>query len=426
MLRSKYKPHLISYLTEGTPGIFECFGDFFKKDHNLLVDLLGINDDRTFYTELFNPMNEVFFIDPSEVARIYKSYLSDEEYERFIHGTNQKGVIMLGMFYFKPSNTSKVHETLRISSTFSDFWEFYDQELKLKLNDKELKELFISPASAVMYVDYSTDDSERFWTEVENVLVKEDEIATVINNAYNYLFKIIKEFPSFDEVPLITRLINETRERLNDLAIYKLFLSTNLVHKAAYTSNSFKLLWNFLKNHTTFDQRRELLMKKDNGSYFFTIRDAYHRSRYLHGSYYPDYFHHYDRTPNTVFHNALLVNDQTIRELNNESFSYAADIYREHFKRNELKNLILESNLYIVRLIDHGPPEVTEKFKIFLEELFKGDEEVLKEFLLRKIGKTGLNVFDAFKGFENRKGSEIERNRAMFISVCNCTGDNVL
>lgn len=414
VLKKNYKNHLIGYLTEGHPKLFEIFGKFFESDLELLADMLCVDCDRTLYTEIFNPMNEVYFINPKDVAASFKKYLNPEQFEMFINGRNQKAVMMLGMFYYQNTELPKKHEILELSENFNDFWDFYDNELKPNCTNEELRQLFLSPAGSAMYMDYSEGNTEKFWSEA-NEFVTKTEMKTVVGNLYSYLFEIVKYLPNFNESQLLNDLMNDTESILEQNEIFDMFLTSNVFHKVIYSDTAFKILWNFLEGFSTKEQRREILLKNDNGSYFYRVTTGAYRDRYFHGSYFRDYFHYFDRKPNNVFINALLVNDQANRGLNVESFNYATKIYAEHFNDEEIKEIVLSSNDYMIRLIDHVPVESSTLYAKYLKELFKGDERRLKEFIERKIGDTNLTVLDIFRGFEKVRDGLNERAKNMKV-----------
>lgn len=107
IIEEKFSRILFNNLKTGNLRFFKLWMPFLKINNGTLCNMLQVNQNETLYTASFNPVyfNDVngVKINRSELKNIVKQSidLKSDDYERFLRGKDQKGVILYGLYYFK-------------------------------------------------------------------------------------------------------------------------------------------------------------------------------------------------------------------------------------------------------------------------------------------------------------------------------------
>ena len=96
-------------------------------------------------------------------------------------------------------------------------------------------------------------------------------------------------------------------------------------------------------------------------------------------------YYTYDFTPYNIFHRSLV-------RPSAPTYDITKQIYVNHFNKTEMQKMILSSNHFIVMLITMTDKEPCERFAEYLEELFVGNENLLKEYFDQKVKPTNLSL----------------------------------
>jgi len=412
-LRTKFKTFFIKLLDVNHLEIFEFLIDFFKKDHELLVDLLQVHESETLYVEIFNPNNFSIFIDPEKIENIIQNCLSKEELEKILIGKNQKGKILFGIAFYHLNSIKKLNNNFEkdmkailssknsldlienaIQNCENDFLQKILLEFSLNVKNhltvNERKELFKCAMSPKIYLYYEKFFNPNFiskyskiWDEYEHLL-SDSEMQSALGTALIHFLQV-QAFLRRDFNVYLNYLLEKTTKFLTSDQIYQMFLKENILHEAHWNLEIFKKLWIFLCIHTNQTQRREILLKndKDDRFFYFYYNDKDKKNIYSNDEH---WYIYYDFTPFKIFHRSLLIT-------HTRTLSYTFEIYQNHFNTEELHDMLKESNDFLFYAIERVDKE---KFKIFvkyLEELFDGKECILIEFLDKKISPTGLTIF---------------------------------
>ncbi|KAL7013514.1 hypothetical protein ACKWTF_015434 [Chironomus riparius] len=95
VLRTKFKDFIFNSL-KLFDNQLNFLLDFFKKDHEILTELLQINDKETLYTKTFDPNEHISCKVSQIVKEMSRKYLSKVEFNHFMTGVDQKGKILMG------------------------------------------------------------------------------------------------------------------------------------------------------------------------------------------------------------------------------------------------------------------------------------------------------------------------------------------
>jgi len=401
LLRTKFKNFFIRMLDTNYPKVFEFLFEFFKPDHDLLVDLLHVHEDETFYTALYNPNNFALETDPEYINILAQKYLNDTEFQKFLTGKNQKGKT----YFFdllKSTSPDDSYDMNFQALSRTSFWEF-SPEINDNLTVKEQKELFVAALSPKIYLFYdeifSTDDFieyEKLWTNFENLLTQ-NEMQNALGDALLLYFEI-NPFGKSSHKKYLNLLIKKAEKFLTNSQIFEMFLTKNILHEAHWEPESFVTLWNFLSNHTNKEKRRKILLLDDFGDKNFYFWSSYNELKKIYSSYEYSYFY-YDFTPFKIFHRAFIFNVH-------DTFNFTKEIYQKHFNKSEIQEIILNSNDFLHYVIGVADEEPFKEFVLFLKELFKGNEKLLIEYLERKIEPINLSIFEHVEDFRGLPYSE--------------------
>jgi len=261
--------------------------------------------------------------------------------------------------------------------------------LKL-LTKSEVSELLTSISSPITYKEFDLIANPKFWNISQKFLSNQEQKHQISNIFYG--------ISKFNDPELYTPyLFNKTEQTFTSPEIHKLFKSKNILHRSVH---NFKPFWDFFVNQTTFDQQKDILTFKIDGECYYY---------YLYSPDQKCYFY----PPFNISH-VTLISQYLSTHDSLQAFDFIKQIYENYFDKSEMQEMILDSNDFMPYLIRLTPFESCERFAEFLKELFKGSEEKLKEFLLRKIHPTNFNIFEYLNniGVEN-----ISKNVKLLLDI---------
>lgn len=397
LLKSKFSNFMLRMLNVDYPEVFNFLFNFFKKDHSVLVKLLHVHEDETFYTAIFNPNHFALNTNPEEIKKLAQNCLTKAEVEKFLNGKNQKGKILLGLKFYQMLNIPKVHNNLKIDQIDNlEYFEYLNMTIQ-NLTKVEQKKLFMTAVSPKIYLFYdrmffNADfyTYQEFWINYENILT-ENELQNVLGDNLFDFFEIGAS--KRDDYDLYRDFyIEKMEEYLSSSQIFELFYTKNIFHEAQLDPICFFKLWNLIENHTNEDERRQLLLKNDTDDkslyfYYFLNEPIKVSSNYR----YP-YFY-YDLTSFKIIHRSMI-------GVEANTWDWIIETYKEYFNKTEMQDIILSSNDFFIYVIGTVKEEKCMKFIDYLENLFKGNEKKLKEFFDQEIYPTTLNIFNYVESFE--------------------------
>jgi len=409
LAREKFRNVFIRLLDTNYPKIYEFLFKFFSRDHNLLLDLLKVNENETFFTAIYDPNYIAIYTEPDEIKELARNYLTSDEFEKFIHGRNQKGKILYGMNFYKQLSVNKSHSSYdnELSAlNVSSFWDFHEK-VNETLTIDEHKELAITALSPKIYLFYNTtfgdySEYEKLW-EVYEEWLTEQEIQSVLEYAFINYFEL---FP-YKNTQYIQLLTYKIEDFLSNDQIYELYLNSNLLQKAHWDSVQFKHMWNILANHTNMEQQRVILLRNftdDRHFYFYKsiheLKESFSPRTYV--------YLYYDFSQFTILHRSLT----TPYFL---TFDIVTKIYNSHFNKTEIQDIIMNSNDLMYYVIEESLEESCKKFASYLKDLFNENPKALKTFFKRKIKPTNLTIFTLIESFKDLAGSETRWNKNLNI-----------
>ncbi|CAG9807409.1 unnamed protein product [Chironomus riparius] len=400
LLRTKFKNFFIRILDTNYSDVFKFLFEFFKKDHDLVVDLLHVNEVETFYTAIFNPNHFALFTNPDEIKVLAKNCLTDEEFDKFVTGKNQKGVILSGIYFYNLLNISKVNDGYNVElQTFNNgnysFWEFLNK-IKESLTLNEYRQLLTALLSPKLYLFYDKlfsdsvfSDYKNLWSTVESLSTK-SQISEILGNTLHNILEVIPQNKN-DYGQYSSFLLDKAEKLLSKSEIYEMFLNKNILHEAVWAD--FEGLWNYFENQTTNEQQRSILLKNDfDDKNFYFYRSYLEEKANLSSSMYQ--YYPYDFTPYNIFHRSLV-------RPSAPTYDITKQIYDNHFNKAEMQEMILSSNHFIIVLITMTDKEPCERFVEYLEKLFEENENLLKKYLEEKIKPTNLSLLEYVKKLTN-------------------------
>ncbi|XP_070497766.1 uncharacterized protein [Chironomus tepperi] len=368
--------------------------DFWAKDNKVLTELLQVNADETLYTATYNYVyypgskNQIMY--HKGISDLGKKYLSDSQYQSFISDKNQKGIILWSSYCL----ASKIIMLRDYGHTFHERFTLADElfenldpihvfELIAKnLTKPELKALLTSEIivnsvnlinGGVRYIF-----NESIWNFIEENLTTEEQKQLLVKffSTSSILYSIYNLNFGFDK---LEKLYNSSE-------IYQFFLDTKILTIAAnFRSYTFQILWNFFINHTTQDQQKSIMTQIVQNDCISRPFKAFEQLKYC-----------YVFPPLNMLQTSLF-SFESLR-----SFTEISKIYETYFNRTEMQEIILSSaSDFLPILIVQGSQDLCDETIGYLKELFIGDEEVLKNFLLQTVEPTKLNVFELLIDFND-------------------------
>ncbi|KAL7027649.1 hypothetical protein ACKWTF_005507 [Chironomus riparius] len=401
LIRTKFKSRFLEIIKQSNKELVKFMIDFIKKDHELLTDLLGINQIETFYTSIYKPSLESCITKPDYIRSLMINYLSENEYKSFINGVNQRGIKLFGMLYCYQIDKKITSKELSLQDEMlnhTSFINFFDT-LSLTLNQNEQIELYKSAVDPTIYfanlfkneifTNFSMSDYENIWETLQNL---SNNNTLILKNALSDSIAMCldKEILNTDE--LLSFLLNKMKELFDPQKIIDIFKTKKLLFRAIRNLKQFKKLWNFITEILSKPQQKGILENiydndnEDSGCYF-KIFD-FNTFTFCFTGF-------------KIFHFALLVEQQ-------ETFNYVRKIYEEHFSKQDLQDIALSSIDIYLYMIVYESKESCCYFVLYLKNLFEGNYKILNNFLKGKHQQTSINLLENFKNFRPMKIPELK------------------
>ncbi|XP_070490541.1 uncharacterized protein [Chironomus tepperi] len=386
LLKTKFKKFFFEFLDHKDPEIFACMFKFFKKDYDVFVDMLQVNEDETLCTATYSTFYRPKYVQYSDIKKFVRNELKDKDFQKFISGRNQKGIILFGMTFYNHLKFPKSHDEYDIGTEkiADDYLFSFMDKVKDNLTEPEQKELFIYLTSPRIYKSFNTFTItyyESLWTNYGH-LVSTEETKSIIGSAiYWYLrFYYYAKYPEYENI--LPVLINKSKEIMTDVEINDMFIRENILHRAAFHKRTFEQIWQFFVEHSTNEQQVHMLLRSDTSGHFF----YYNNEKII--SYLFDSSHF------NAFHLSLIYAERDRRFFNSVKENYTSIL-----NQTEMQNMILSSNDFMLYVAYYGNEYTCKEFALYLETLFDGNKEALREFLERNIKPTNWNIFEYFTGF---------------------------
>lgn len=385
-------------------GLTPIILNLFKPDHYFITKLLDIYDDETLYVKLFNPIYYLNF-NPSDVLHYFKDALpSENEFSLFINGQNQRGKILFGIFCYHKINSAKSHHEYKVSESDLNLSmsDFFTKQMK-NLTIHEQKELFMLATSPKIHrvIDFTIEEYKYIWNNYSGIF-DSLEMKIPLKNAFFYsLYKdFIDDFMRISELEFIDEILkflaNLIEKYFEDEEIIEFFKTNSILNRLAHNKNRFEYFWNFYKNHTTKYQQKEILMHFDDGNFI----DKYYLTE-----------------PFQIIQRSLFSQNST-------SFLYITDIYSKYFTPIELRQMITQTNEYLIYTFGDLNVNTCNSLTDYLQNLFKNDQLMLEEFLMRKIRPTKYSIFQYFSDADDETVLVSERLDMLLHLVSNETAHN--
>lgn len=365
---------------------------FFNKDHKFLLELIGINEYETIYTAAFNPVYNVRFSDPNTIKKIAEKFLTEDELKK-ISGIDQKGKIVFGIAWHKfRDNWTREHEEFSLieeNVTEEYLLNFYDS-YKDNLTENEKRQLLLyligNPSVLIQLRGFNLSNYAKLW---ENNITRDD--------AYSALSTALISFSDYTYVPqklskfygIIDFLLNKTESLMFDPEkILEIYINQKILHRAASHQTIFRKFWEFLVHNSEKQDQIDLLQKND----------FYGHMWFRYEGKIDNYF---DTIPFKILHFSMMYNMDNV-------FKFVSGIYDQYLKRRTMRDIILESNWFLIYIVRTADRETCEQVTKYLERLFAEHKKDLLEFLMNKIGTTDYTIFEYFKRFEEKYADKIK------------------
>lgn len=363
------------YFVNQVPMYQEFIPTLSNIDHKRLVKLLQIDENETFYTATQNYLYSSLFsgiqADLPLVKNISKEVLTEDEYKKFIHGKNQKGIILFSIYYshaYEYSETIPSDEYEIDKELLENQDEFFVFDTIVKnLTQDEFKEMVMSSKSPIYSQIISFHTKDEFWERIGKLLSKEEQKKLLMNVVDHNFLNI--NFNSNMKL-----IFDQVSNLLSGSEIHEIFESKSIFYNLVGYA-SFEDTWKFFVNHTNAEQQKSILRKQSYEECSFID------SCFTHGPF-------------------------NILQLSSLNFAWKFDnvlkIYENYFNNSEIRDMISSSSEFIPYLIVSVELEKCVAFIQYLKEIFKGNENALKEFLLVKVKPTKVNVFDLLSGYDSQ------------------------
>lgn len=386
LLVTKYNNTFVNMMYLGTHTVFEMLFKLFGMDKDILKSMLRVNETVTLYAMSYDPIYFARDIDPNYIKFLAQNSLSKEDYSNFIAGKNQKGKILYGITVYEVLlKLPRIHSeyTLGTDKLDHDFMMNFYERIEKNLTGPERKELLLylieNPRLLFLHSTYEFHHYGNLWKFAESIL-SENEKKKALGNALGKCNELFNYDFIYIYLNLSEFLLNECAERLTDSEIYNTFMSQKILQKSLIYHDMFEQLWSFFVEHTTYSQRREILME----------RITYNRIDTAVGN--GGFNFYQDFVPFTILEYSMF------SRVPFGSFPTVSKLYKDYFNNTEIQRLISESNTFMVYMIAYTNNDTWQLIVEFIKKIFEGNEEKLHDLLTRKINGTDYSVFDYFGG----------------------------
>lgn len=388
LLRTKFKDFLL-ISAKWFIQSFEILIDFFKKDHQVLTELLRVNDKETLYTKTQDPTENT-----SQKRLIeYKfnetcsKYLTNEELHKFLNGIDQNSKILVIKKYYEITNRDFLESTNQALEK-SNFWTFIDKT-KQNSTESERKELLLFLSRLIFYFTghnfnkyFDLNEYEKIWMEIEKLNFTTNEkrefVAKLLHNVALCLMSSGRIGVYRIPCDIISKIVfKHVSKLLTNYEIFKVFYDKNIFHKILKVSGEFyapgfNSMWKYFTTIANEEQQQEILAKYDDGDDVFSANGF---------------------PPFRIKHLKLF-------KLNIQE---TAEDYFTGKSNAEVQTFFMDSPNFLIYFISSRNNEfICFKFALFLEDKFKGNENQLKMFINRKVKPRNKSIFEYFDGIIDR------------------------
>jgi len=362
--------------------IFQFLFSFFQRDHDVLLNLLKVNENETLYTASFNM---AYYFEKNEfkfsqlINELGLKTLKSHEHKKFLEGQNQKGIILYSDYLFQKYTFKSIvtDENYRVDSQillsedeFSNF-----EQIRKSLTKDELNQLFLSKYSPIYKFKKLLIIHEKFHIYLQTFLD---------NNVYKkFLTNVFEKFVSLqynfihseNDFP-INFYIQKIETHLTNSEIQEIFFRKNILMTTSRRFSEdhfmFNIVWKLFLNHSNREQQRELLLKTE-----FDLCDQLQYNFFLEKC-----------SPRFAQVNLLQLYLGYVDEFQSEH-DLIVKIYEEYFSKTEMQKIISNSNNFLPFIVFNDESMIS-----LLKYIFKGNEKALKIYLEKKIEGTNLNIFE--------------------------------
>lgn len=402
LLRTKFRRIIVDVVNANNTEIVPVLMNFFSKDHDLLIDLLQINQDKTFYTELFNYANSepydtyyYYEMDLEEIRSSAESHLDETEYEKFIHGHNQKGIMLISLYCYYMKEISFVEDgddhadgnAVLINDQYVLEKKYlrnhkprkvFDSIAK-KLTTDEYKELLTSK-TILSPIQVITD---KIYIFDQNILNEIEEKLT-IQEQMQWLESVIQVISLSENKTVTNIFLRKFDEIFSSSEIVKIFQNNKILQITAYynfRNSNFDQLWNFYVNHSTREEQK--LYLSQNIDVECTDEFALKTFPILrHSKYECSLFlslNILQYTFLTMRHNKMLT------------------IYEKYFNIYEIQDMIISSDDFLLFIMKYYDLSICKTIFFDLKAYFIDNKSFLREFLIKS-----RQIISGFNDFQDK------------------------
>lgn len=376
VLKTKFQK-LFFYRTRGLPeNHIRFLQNFFKKELEVLKILLQIDENQTYYTSFFSyGFIPYLDIDRLSIKSIFKPYITNDEYDRFINGRYQKGVILFSMYCLENKLDSAFnisHDTYNLDNellhdpdTFHVF-----KSIASNLTSDELKELLKLELTVtyiwspnLSYVDFF----DEVWSLIQKTMIESDQKETLENIFKGLLFA--------KDHNILQTCLNKMAFVFSNDEIYNIFVKYNVFSYTSQNYHIFVTSFYFIIKHITLEQLKILLSENEACDTF--------------------------NMPSTICYPFNILLDSLLAGGKSKANSVAG-LYEFYFNTTEIQDILLSSLTDFLPLfaINDEDRDYELLFE-YLRKYFTKNETSLSKFMLQNIEPTNMNVFELSNHFEH-------------------------
>jgi len=402
LLRTKFRRIFVDVVNANNTEIVPILMNFFSKDHELLIDLLQINQAKTFYTELFNYANSepydtyyYYEMDLEEIRSSAESHLNETEYEKFIHGHNQKGIMLISLYCYYMKEISFVEDgddnadgnAVLINDQYVLEKKYLRnhkprkvfESIAKKLTTDEYKELLTSK-TILSPIQVITD---KIYIFDQNILNEIEEKLT-IQEQKQWLESVIQVISLSENKTLTNIFLRKFDEIFSSSEIVKIFQNNKILQITAYydfRNSNFDQLWTFYVNHSTREEQK--LYLSQNIDVECTEEFALKTFPILrHSKYECSLF----LSLNTLQYTFLTMRHKKM-----------LTIYEKYFNISEIHDMIISSDDFLPFIMKYYDLRICKTIFLDLKAYFIDNKSSLREFLIKS-----RQIISGFNDFQDK------------------------
>ncbi|KAL7015350.1 hypothetical protein ACKWTF_016410 [Chironomus riparius] len=391
IFNSRFKYYFNNFV--GYYDEFALILNFFEKDPKLLKSLLLIDQDETLYTSLFNYVHiKNFMPHKLKIKDFVVPYLTKIEYDKFINGNDQKGVILFGSYclYKKRFRNNVTHDKYILDDKLmqNDDAFYVLKTIVESLNSNEIQSFLKSGVIFNKIVNRNYDIfNDTMWNFIDENLKLFDEKQILLEMLENS--KLSEVFGANTNIfKNSQKFFMEKFSRIfRTDEIYEVFVEYNVLYYLIANPNDFQLYWTFFTNRTTLEQQKTMLTRSRACAFEFC-------------------------DPYPILFEAFM---------EYQDFVYIPSIYDQYFLKAQLQKFVIsQKNEFLLYLTFTCDKTKLLYFAKFLQNTFIGQEKKLNSFLLQNIEPINQNVFEMTSKYNFAN----EQNLAVLTNLLNNSIDD--